>query len=769
MHRNQEHSWIASVIQKNSETIGIDSKCNIKRGTSMVWNTFEQNKHRLARQYKENRWSNQNAMPLPELQVACEEIVAKDGQMPRMLIKAELLSFILRNAQIEVNPLEWFADKINHGGIVVNIRTKWKEEVDACEMKQCLSENRAAQEQMVYTGDVDFSHTSPDWDAIMELGIPGLLARVREERDKKLAHGNMTEEQAQYYSACETVYEAVIDYIKRLAAEAVRLSQEHEKMALVAENLSLLAERAPQTLPEAMQLTFLFYYLQTYVEGENVRSLGGLDQLYYRFYKADLELGRYSEDQIRELIQYYLYKFYALEAIANTPFYLAGVDSEGKGITNELSYLLLDVYDELNIHDPKLHIRCYQGIPDDFLKKALEMIRNGNSSIVFMNDEVVIQSLINLGQKPEEARHYAPIGCYEPSSLGKELPCTSNARINVTKAVELAVNDGRDLLTGTKYWDIDEAAPEDFEGFYAAVKAHLAKAVAHTMDIVNRYEKCYGKIIHAPLFSATMQESVEQGKDLYLGGAKYNNSSINIVSIADAIDSIVAVKKAVYEEKLVTLAQLAEILRNNWVGYEDLQRRCKGVYPKYGNNCEEVDSILVDLTGYLCGLINNKPNGRNGVYRCGFFSIDGYIALGAKAGAAPNGRLARVPLSKNVCAAEGQDKNGVTDLIHTVTKIDFTQIPNGTALDLMLHTSAVQGEEGLSAMLGLLKVFLLQGGIGVQINVLSPDVLKKAQQDPEHYSTLQIRLCGWNVYFVNLSRLEQDEFIRRAEHSEVTA
>ena len=732
----------------------------------MIGYTFEQNKHKLVKQYKENNWSQADGVSLADLQIACEGILAKDGQMPRMLIKAELLSFILRNAQIEVNPLEWFADKINHGGIVVSIRTKWKEEVDACEMKQCLYENSAAQEQMVYTGDVDFSHTSPDWDAIMELGVPGLLARVRNERDKKILEGNITEEQEQFYTACEMVYEAVIYYIKRLSAEATRLSNEHEKMTLVAKNLSSVAERAPQTLMEAMQLTFIFYYLQTYVEGENVRSLGGLDHLYYPFYKDDLESGRYTADEIRELIKYYFYKFYALEAIANTPFYLAGVEGNGKGITNELSYLLLDVYGELNIHDPKLHIRCYNGIPDEFLRKALELIRNGNNSIVFMNDAVVIQSLVNLGQELEEARHYVPIGCYEPASMGKEVPCTSNARINVTKAVELAVNDGRDLVTGKKYWDITTCNLKNFEDFYNAVKEHLAKAVEHTMDIVNSYERYYGKIIHAPLFSATMQEAVEQGKDLYVGGAKYNNSSINIVSIADAIDSIMAVKKAVYDETLVTLEQFAEILRNNWAGHEDLQRRCKGMYPKYGNNCEEADTILADLTNYLCSLINNKPNGRNGVYRCGFFSIDGYIALGAKAGAAPNGRMAGVPLSKNICAVEGQDKNGVTDLIHTVTKIDFTQIPNGTALDLMLHTSAVQGEEGLAAMLGILKVFLAQGGVGMQINVLSPEVLKKAQKNPEQYSTLQIRLCGWNVYFVNLSRQEQDEFIRRAEHME---
>lgn len=718
----------------------------------MIWNTFEQNKPKLAKQYKENCWSTQDGMPLEELEAVCDEILKQDGK-PRMLLKSELLDTILRKAQIEVNPLEWFADKINHGGIVVNVRTKWKEEVEACEMKQCLAENKEAQEQMVYTGDSDFSHTSPDWNAIMELGITGLLQRIRKERDKKLCTGGLTEEQEQFYTACEMVYEAVLVFIERLSKEAWRLSAEHEKMALVAQNLHALTEHAPETLPEAMQLTFIFYYLQTYVEGENLRSLGGLDTLYYQYYKKDLESNRYSEAQIRELLQYYFYKFFALEANSNTPFYLAGMDRDGNGIMNELSYLLLEVYGSLNIHDPKLHIRCYKGIPDDFLIKALELIRKGNNSIVFMNDDVVIQGLVNLGQELEEARCYVPVGCYEPASMGKEVPCSCNGRINVPKAVELAMQDG----CGT------------FEDFYQKVKQYLADAVKHTMELINGYEMQYPKIVHAPLFSATMKEAVEQGKDVYAGGAKYNNSSINVLAIADAVDSILVVKKAVFEDQLVSMQEFADILDDNWSGHEALRVKCKGSYPKYGNNNEEADDIAVDLTNYLCNLINNKPNGRGGVYRCGFFSIDWYIMFGEKTKAAPNGRMSGEPLSKNMCAVVGQDKNGITDLIHTVTKIDYTKIPNGTVLDLMLHTSAVQGEEGMAAMLGILKVFLMRGGIAVQMNVLNPQVLRAAQKNPEQYSTLQIRLCGWNVYFVNLSKLEQDEFIRRAEHMEGNA
>ncbi len=731
----------------------------------MIWNIFEENKAELAKQYQENNWNVKSGMDVEKLRSACYEILETEKKETREIQKAKVFSFIMHHAQIEVNPKEWFADKINHGGILTDIRTMWKNEVDGKEMKSCLDENRDAQEQMVYTGDVDFSHTSPDWNAIMKLGIPGLLERIRNERSKKAEAAALSAEQKSFYDACEIVYEAVICLIHRLADEADRLSSKHEKMKLVSENLRKLAMAAPASLLEAMQLTFLFYYLQTYVEGENVRSLGGLDSLYYEFYRNDLNNGRYTTEQIKELIQYYCYKFYALGANSNTPFYLAGMDKDGNGILNELSHLLLDTYGELNIHDPKLHIRCYPGISDDFLKKALELIRKGNNSIVFMNDEVVIGGLRKLGQELDEARCYVPVGCYEPAAMGKEVPCSCNGRINVPKAVELAVNGGKDLITGKKYW----SSPENivsYEDFYEAVKYHLAQAVEHTMDIINGYEEQYSKIVHASLFSATMKEAAEQGKDVYIGGAKYNNSSINVLSIADAVDSVIAVKKLVFEEKLVSLGELAEILKDNWKTRPDLQIRCRNMYPKYGNNIPEVDEIMTDMVEYAAGLINNKPNGRGGKYRCGFFSIDWYLMFGEKTGASPNGRLCGEPLSKNVCAVVGQDKNGITDLIHTVTKIDYTKIPNGTVLDLMLHTSAVRGEEGLSAMLGILKTFLAQGGIALQINVLNPSVLKKAQKEPENYSTLQIRLCGWNVYFVNLSKEEQDEFIRRAEHTE---
>lgn len=260
---------------------------------------------------------------------------------------------------------------------------------------------------------------------------------------------------------------------------------------------------------------------------------------------------------------------------------------------------------------------------------------------------------------------------------------------------------------------------------------------------------------------------MESGVDAYSGGAKYNNSSINAFGVAETVDALLAVKHLVYQDKKLSYGQLADLLKNNWAGEETLRQWVKIKLPKYGNNDAEADALARRLVDDVSAMINLKPNGRGGIYRCGGFSIDACEFFGKVTGALPNGRLAQEMLSKNMCAVVGADKKGVTGLIQSVTEIDFTRMPNGTVLDVTFHESAVRGEEGLQAMLGTLKVYMQRGGYAIHYNVLDPSVLREAQANPEKYRSLQIRLCGWNVYFVNLTREEQDAFIRRAEHSAV--
>lgn len=725
-----------------------------------MWNTFALDKEIIAKEYSDFKPNKESRISAHMLEYECFKIAEELKNEPREIIKAKIFALIMDKARIEVSPLNWFPTKIEHENIIVNIRKKWKDDIEKYEMCNVINEHIFAQKKCLYTGDVDFSHTAPDWNAILKLGLTGLLHRAEEKKN------NLNETQKNFYLSCEIVYKAMIRFVKRLSNEAFRLSVGNKKMKKVAESLLNLTQREPQSMLEAMQLSLIFYYVQTYVEGVNVRSFGGLDRLYYEFYKKDIESGEYTKEQIRELVDYWFYNFYALSAIANTPFYLCGKDKEGNTVLNELSYLFIEEYEKLNINDPKIHIRYTPELDESFVKKVLKLIADGKNSIVFLNDEVVIEALTKIGESEEDATEYIPIGCYEPSSMGKEVPCTCAGRINIAKAVECAINDGYDLTEGKMLYRSGREI-KSFEDFKAEVMDVLKFAIGQTIELINTYEKHYMNINPAPLFSGTLDECMEKGMDAYAGGAKYNNTSINAFGLADAVDSLIAVKKAVFEEERLTLNEFKQILRDNWYDNEKLRMICKNCYPKYGNNSAEADEIMLELTELITSEINNKPNNRGGIYRCGMFSIDWYSGFGRATGALPDGKLNGEAISKNLNPVIGQDKNGATSLINSITKIDFSKVPNGAVLDLLLHSSVTKGEAGISVMLCLLKVFMNRGGFGIQINTLNSEILKKAQKHPEQYKNLQVRLCGWNVYFVNLSEQEQMEFIKMSESTEL--
>lgn len=726
----------------------------------MFCNTFSENRERIKTQYTQEMHTSRGASP-DALERECRAIVASLEGAPRELVKARIFEYILDNAEFEINPCNLFQCKVHHGNIIVNLRNEWKASVEENEMADIMAETEVSRNRWAISGEVDFSHTCPDWDDVLSLGITGLLSRVREYASRD----GLKEEQKSFYLSCEIVYSSIIRFLGRMADETARLSDGNEIMKMSSESFRALSLRAPENMLEAMQLTFIFNYLQTYVEGVNLRSIGGIDRLYYRFYKSDLESGRFTEEELREITRYYFFSYTALSAIANTPFYLCGLDGNGKTVINELTHLFIDEYDKLDVIDPKVHIRYTPDLPAGFIKKVLGIIAEGRNSIVFLNDEVVIKSLIGIGENEDDARNYVPIGCYEPAAMGKEVPCTCAGKLNIPKAVELALTGGYDMIDGCAICP-DDGAVESFSDFADKVKRILARLIDKKIELINAYERNYMKINPAPLYSAAMEDCVKNGRDAYAGGAKYNNTAINAFGLAEAVDSIAAVKKLVFDEERLSFEELVKILRADWSDNEPLRLICKNKLPKYGNNNAEADEIMLELTGFVSDYINGRKNGRGGVYRCGMFSIDWYTPFGEYVGALPSGRLAKTPVSKNLNPVIGADRRGVTSLINSVSKIDYTKVPNGAVLDLLLHSSVTRGEEGRAAMLGILRTYMKNGGFAIQFNALNPSVLKKAQENPEKYQNLQIRLCGWNVYFVNLSRAEQDEFIKMSEASE---
>ena len=713
--------------------------------------SFYEKRAILERQFQEPNWLSDSGISSEILQKTITEW--EETISSKSLVKAKTFALIAEKAPIGIDPCDRFQDKLMGGSLMKQQRKRWERAAAERYYPEEASENkRAWNEWGAYRGLADFGHISPNTRLLLSVGLSGLLTNV----EQAAAKGDLTESQSNYYDACRTVLCGMMTVARRLAEAILPYNKENS------DALAAIAERAPENGYEAMQLLVLYFFLHEYVAGARVRTLGRLDVLLFPFYQKDLANGTYTKEDYAELLRFFLHKFWSAKVPYDLPFCLGGLDENGNDITNELSYLIVETYNELNIHSPKIHIRVCDKTPERFVKLVLSCIRDGNSSFVFVNDRIAAEALCRVGIKKEDAWDYVPIGCYEPAVWGKELGCTGNGGVNLAKAVEWVFTDGIDCASGERC-GVQTGRIQTFEEFLCATKAQITHMTQRTINHIITIEQHYKDIYPDPILSCQYEESVKQGLDVYEGGASYNNSSLCFYGIATLIDSLCAVKKLVFDEHLCSVEELGTILQSNWTNNEALRKKALRLAEKYGNGNPAADALTTELSAFCASLANHVPNGRGGVFKASLYSIDHCFFLGERTMATPDGRLAGDPLSKNLCATVGMDKKGITALVSSVTKIDHASFPNGSVLDIVLHPSAVSGEDGLSAFYAILLTYLKKGGFALHGNVFDAEILKQARTDPERYQTLQVRVCGWNAYFVNLSPTEQDAFIRQAE------
>jgi len=440
---------------------------------------------------------------------------------------------------------------------------------------------------------------------------------------------------------------------------------------------------------------------------------------------------------------------------------IGGGDKDANDFSNELTLLILDVYDELNIYDPKIHLRYHKNLDDRVYTKAISMIRDGNSSICILNDEVVFKGYERIGIPSEDAQEYVPLGCYEPVIQGKEEAEIATSWINLAKIVEFSLNDGKDMLTGKQSSCKSSLDMKSFNEFFESFIKHLDYCVDFAVDFAEE-QGLYATLVNpSPIYSSSFSDCIEKGMDVHEYPLKYNNMSFVVYALATTVDSLVAIKKYVYDKKEISLADLSNALKNNWAGYEELRERILNDKEKYGNNLETPDKIMCDITNHLRDRYFGKTLKRGGKLRIGLDSIHNCILEKDKTAATPDGRKRGDVLSKNLCAVNGMDYKGITAYMNSLLKIDFPAYFNGGILDFYLHPSTVNDEKGLEDFKSLFKIYFNAGGCAVQGNVLSGKTLVKAQQDPEKYRNLQIRVCGWNEYFVRMNKDKQDMFIKQ--------
>ena len=689
-----------------------------------------------------------------------EMILAQDAELsdlPRAIRKARAFVLVLENTRIATDPRDPYP------AIQCIDRPLTKTLVDKRVVAHRISsEAENARRTMEKSGAatiwLDYDHSVPVWERILSRGFVGLLKDVKKAKEKHRTAGTLTDKGLALFDSVILAYEGILRFIGRLAERAESTAGCERQAAA----LRKLQNGIPDTLYEALLLSYLYFIISEHIDHMQVRSLGQMDHLFRPYFERDLAKGM-SEKELRCEWAYYLLQFTAIDNYWNQPMFLGGNDENEQTEINPLSYLILDVYDKMGIYNPKIQIKYNDQTPTPFLQKALDMVRRGHNSLVFVSDARIRRALMQEGVDAHAARTANIRGCYEfdihgGGNMGMNY-------VNLLKPLEYAMHEGRDGRTGEPDGLSCPTEFESFAAFLAEYKRQLKHLLNRVTTLANSLDCLLTEINPTLLLTATSTTALECAKDPLAGGAASNNSSMNLGGIATVVDSLCAIHHLVFEQKEMTLQELRTVLDRNFEGQELLRQRLLASKEKFGNGRERPDALAMDILTFAASVVNPTPNAatRGGHWHLGTHVARQIFDQGAKSIATPDGRLAFTEYSKNISPVQGQAKNGVTAAMLSAAKAPTEVIFSDACLDAALHPTAVQGESGLAALLGLLRTFDRMGGHAIHFNVFDTQTLRNAQKHPEQYEDLQIRVSGWNVPFHRMSKSEQDSYILHAE------
>ena len=735
-----------------------------------VWGTFDRERKRLNMQMVKPCFIDETGLGTDELFSGFQNLKNSLSAEPAIIRKAFLFEYLLLNGRITIDPEDWFADKLDHQGLMMEYNTSAMVNIPKKYVPEIESNIKTAALTGYYETGLDVGHVSPGWRYMFSKGLSGLL---RESKTYRNNYGNkLTQEQTDFYDSLEIVYNAIITFANRLSHLAGTLvgkfgDATDVRLLTVSDSLKYVPENPPRDFHEALQFTFIMHQMIE-LEGEWVRSMGGFDRNFFDYYKQDIETGILTIPTAKELIKFFFTKFYANTRGANNGknFYFGGQLRDGSNAENDLTYLTLEVYNEMNTTDPKLSVRFYKDSTQRLYNLVAETIRAGRTGFVLINDEVAVPAIQSSGKNLEDARDYLLIGCYEPAIEGKEIACNMSISLNLAKSIELVLYRGIDKITGIPLGP-DTGDPilfTSYEQFENAYFTQLENQITSATESVRNYEKYWSLMNPSPVLAGTFENALKTGKDIGQSGPEYNNTGCMGAGLATTVDSLSAIKKVVFEDKTYTMADIFDALNDNFSNQKKLLLYLLNRIPRWGNGEIEADNIAKRVVDFYSENVSSQKNSRGGKFVPSLFSLVHNNSLGKGTSTLPDGRLKSEPLSLNNTANIGKDKNGVTALLKSLTRLDYRKLPNGSVSDVYLHPSAILGEEGLNAFISLIKTYFKLGGYGIQFNIFDTDTLIDAQKNPEKYQTLQIRVCGWNVYFVTMSFAEQERYIKANVH-----
>ncbi len=621
----------------------------------------------------------------------------------------------------------------------------------------------------------------PNYRKMLELGVTGIINQIDERATLLDLAAPDSIDKMLFLQSARTALEGVIVLAERYARRALELAQVETDETRKAELLCIhktcmrVPANPPDSFYEAMQ-SFWFTHLVVRIE-ESGHSLspGRFDQ-YMLPYLSPTD----DREHVQELIECLFLKFSELMLFVNTDtskFYtgvpqwqnlnLGGRRPDGQDATNELSYLCLDAMIDLKVVQPDISVRIHPDTPEDFLLKACELSRAGTGHPKFYNEDLIAYSMACKGLSITESRDFAIMGCVEPRVQGREGIHLTGGFINLPAALELALNNGVWRHTGVRV-GAPTGDARDFKTFddvRLAYEIQLAHLVRH-MFVVNAIaETAYSELLCAPFLSALTEGCIESGLPLQKGGAVYNyGPAVNEIGIADTGDSLAAIRKLVFDDKKLTMAQVLDALDHDFVGYDEVRRQLMYEAPKFGNDDDYVDFITRDAVQHGNREVMRYRNIFGGEAQAGIIAVTAGIPFGSVVGALPSGRKSGRPLADNSSPSAGNDRLGPTAVARSVAKLDPAALRNGTLLNLRLSPQSIKGNEGLRRMAALVRGLCDTGCWHAQFNVVATDTLRKAQQYPAEFADLLVRVAGYSAYFTRLHRDVQEDIIRRTEH-----
>ncbi len=579
--------------------------------------------------------------------------------------------------------------------------------------------------------------------------------------------------------------QAIIVYAQRHAEKAKELlveendPQRKKELEKIVQTCSHVPANAPRDFWEALQI-YWFVHLGVITELNTWDAFcpGRLDQHLYPFYKKGMENGEFSSDQAKELLQCFWVKFNnhpappkvgvtAEESGTYTDFAninSGGLKPDGTDGVNDVTYLVLDVIDEMQMVQPSSNIQLSQKNPDRFLKSACKIIRKGWGQPSIFNADAVVEELLMYGKSIEDARQGGTSGCVEAGAFGKESYILTGY-FNLPKVLEITLNNGVDPRSGQKLGpETGEATQfKTYDQLLCAFKKQLNYFLEVKIKGNNIIERLYADYMPSPFLSILIDDCISKGKDYNAGGARYDTTYIQGVGIGSITDSMSAIKCHVFEEQRIPIEDLLRVLANNFTGEEKIRQMFLNKTLKYGNDDDYADDIMKEIFTAFHSAVNGRKNTRGGIYRVNMLPTTCHVYFGSVIGALPDGRMAGEPLSEGISPAQGSDIKGPTAVIKSASKMDHVHT-GGTLLNQKFTPQVLQGDGGISNLAHLVRSYFKLGGHHIQFNVISADTLRFAQETPEKYRDLIVRVAGYSDYFCDLSKPLQDEIIGRTEH-----